>query len=236
MKRILLVPFIAIFVSICWAQVINNSLKLDGDDDFMITNIALPGNLTSITISCWVKAWNGGAVLSNHSHGVYWESIELLNHWFIINAAGSRQLLQFTSLADSPWHHISAVWDGAEMRMYVDGLPFGDSLAAVNPPWNSFAKVAIGARESFVTPLAVSELKGYIEEVRVWNVPRSQPQIQATMNDTIGPEYYGYPDSGLIAYWRFDTMEDLDIGGDGTDDIRDYSVSQLHGDLVGDAS
>jgi hypothetical protein len=195
--------------------------------------------LTSVTVSAWVKVLTGGMIFSNHTHGVFWESVELSNQNFIINSGndmGTRQSLPFTPIADSLWHHIAAVWDGSEMRIYVDGFPYGDSLAALNAPWNSSAKVTIGARESFVTPPSVGELKGNIEELRVWNVARSQIQIQRTMNKTLEPEYYNSSDSGLIVYYRFDELEDLGIGGDGADDIRDFSVSQLHGDLTGDAS
>ena len=55
------------------------------------------------------------------------------------------------------------------------------------------------------------------------------------MNDTLGPEYYSTLDSGLIGYWRFDELEDLGISEDSTDDVRDYSVHENHGDLKGDA-
>jgi hypothetical protein len=56
------------------------------------------------------------------------------------------------------------------------------------------------------------------------------------MGDTLGPVYYSSADSGLIAYWRFDELEDLGINGDGADDVRDYSIYDSHGDLEGDAT
>jgi len=75
---------------------------------------------------------------------------------------------------------------------------------------------------------------GDIDELRIWNIARSK--IQATMNDTLGPEYYLTADSGLIGYWRFNKLENLGIGNDGlTDDLRDLSINGNHGDLAGDA-
>jgi hypothetical protein len=44
------------------------------------------------------------------------------------------------------------------------------------------------------------------------------------------------PDSGLIAYYRFDRLEDLGVCGDGCDDIRDLSGNGRHADIVGNAS
>jgi hypothetical protein len=76
---------------------------------------------------------------------------------------------------------------------------------------------------------------GNIDEVRVWNIARTKFQIQSTMNDTLTSDYYSTADSGLVAYWRCDVLEDLGINGDGQDDIRDVSIFQNHGDLSGDA-
>ena len=45
---------------------------------------------------------------------------------------------------------------------------------------------------------------GKIDEVRIWNVARSQSQIQSTMNTILSQEYYSSPDSGLVGYWRLD--------------------------------
>ena len=45
---------------------------------------------------------------------------------------------------------------------------------------------------------------GKIDEVRIWNIARSQSQIQNTMNTILTSEYYSSPDSGLAGYWRLD--------------------------------
>jgi hypothetical protein len=164
--------------------------------------------------------------------------VELLSQWFIINYGNdqsTRQLLNYPVIDDSSWHHIAAVWNGSDIWVYLDGEAYSDTLSAMNAPWASSSPMTIGARESFSTPLAISEFRGKIDELRIWNTIRTQSQIQVLMHRTLGSEYYGSPDSGLIAYWRFDELEDLGVGGDGPDDVRDYSVNQMHGDLVGDA-
>jgi hypothetical protein len=56
------------------------------------------------------------------------------------------------------------------------------------------------------------------------------------MYDTLSSAYYTSNDSGLIAYWRFDTLEDLGINSGGVDDIRDLSINANHGDLEGSAT
>jgi hypothetical protein len=70
---------------------------------------------------------------------------------------------------------------------------------------------------------------GAIDEVRIWSIARSQADIQSTMNTTLtGSE------PGLVGYWKLDVMEDLGVGGDGTDDFRDFSVNSNHVDLSAD--
>jgi hypothetical protein len=80
-----------------------------------------------------------------------------------------------------------------------------------------------------------SQYTGAADEVRVWKVARSELEIQAAMSDTLDLTVYGGSGSDLIAYYRFDEIEDLGIGGDGADDVRDYSATGHHGDIVGGA-
>ena len=53
------------------------------------------------------------------------------------------------------------------------------------------------------------------------------------MNGVLGLEYIQSPDSGLVAYYKFDKFEDLAIDQDGQDDVRDASSHQNHGDTRG---
>ena len=76
---------------------------------------------------------------------------------------------------------------------------------------------------------------GLIDEVSVWNKALNQSQIQTVMKDSLSAAYYQTSDSGLIAYWKFDELEDLGVNSDGTDDVRDLSVYGNHADLEGDA-
>jgi len=75
---------------------------------------------------------------------------------------------------------------------------------------------------------------GAIDEVRYWNIARDSLQINVTMFNTLGSEYTSTTDSGLVAYYKFDELEDLGIDLDGVDDVRDYSLSENHGDTKGE--
>jgi hypothetical protein len=76
---------------------------------------------------------------------------------------------------------------------------------------------------------------GFLDEVRIWNHIRFLKRIRWAMKDTLAAASYANPDSGLIAYYRFDRQEDLGVGDDGADDIRDLSGNGRHADIVGNA-
>jgi hypothetical protein len=79
-------------------------------------------------------------------------------------------------------------------------------------------------------------LDGMVDEVRIWNYAKDRQHLISTLVDTLGPEYYATPDSGLVGYYRFEELEHLGIGGDGlANDIRDLSTSRNHANAVGGA-
>jgi hypothetical protein len=207
--------------SISYGQ--NRALYFDGDDDFVQIDGKIFHDLSSFTLSAWIKPEPGGMIISNHIHGSSWESIELSTTWFIVNDSNgdwSRQILSFGNINDSTWHHIAAVWDGQEMSIYVDAQRLDTMMTVSSTPWNSGGPIAIGARISTEEPPAAAEYMGYIDELSIWNISLGQNQIKNIMSDTIPSIYYSTLDSGLIAYWRFDESE-----GDTTFDLTGNQYS-----------
>ncbi len=136
-----------------------------------------------------------------------------------------------TPINDETWHHVAATFDGTAIKLYLDGnldneLSTGNT--SIKPSSNNFT---IGSN---FDGISWQPIYAAIDEVRLWNIVRSQSQLQATMNDTLPPAYYSSLDSGLVGYWRFDVFEDLGINNDGADDIRDFAYYHNHGDSEGD--
>ncbi len=69
---------------------------------------------------------------------------------------------------------------------------------------------------------------GKIDEVRIWNIGRSQAQIKSTMKMKLPEEYYASADSGLVGYWQMDE-------GSGQV-VSDLSYFGNHGTLGSSAS
>jgi hypothetical protein len=89
------------------------------------------------------------------------------------------------------WTHLAYVCDGSTTKLYVNGVLQGSINATIALPLGQLGN-----------DKAADHLDGVIDEVRVWNVVRSQGNIQANMNQPLIP-----PLPGLVAYWRFDESE-----------------------------
>lgn len=89
------------------------------------------------------------------------------------------------------WQHIALVVDNNVATFYLNGDAVGSGawsldLAGAN---NLYLNTTNGASENF---------RGYLDEIRAWNIARTQQQIIDDMYHQIDPSA-----SGLVGYWRF---------------------------------
>jgi hypothetical protein len=100
------------------------------------------------------------------------------------------------------WHHIAGTYDGSDVKLYVDGqfaadVPYSGTISPMLA--NSF--LAIGSEDGRTTcSFCIGDryFNGQIDEARVWDVARTQAQIQADMLKTIPGTT-----TGLVGYWQF---------------------------------
>jgi hypothetical protein len=108
------------------------------------------------------------------------------------------------------WVHCAMTFDGETKRLYIDGELVGSYYQP-----GHIDGYETGIRFGRLTNLDLWNFNGFIDEIRIWDVARTQQQIQQTMNiPLIGDE------PGLIAYWNFDEgggQSILDITGNGSD-------------------
>jgi hypothetical protein len=105
------------------------------------------------------------------------------------------------------WTHIAMTYDGASRRHYVNGDLDLDEPDASGPIGDTADPLRIGNDVQWnFSP------NGRIDDVRVWNVARSQADIHATMN-SVSPDA-----PGLVADWTFleGSLTDLAGGRTGT--------------------
>ncbi|HET6201684.1 MAG TPA: LamG-like jellyroll fold domain-containing protein [Planctomycetota bacterium] len=92
------------------------------------------------------------------------------------------------------WHHWAATFDGTFMRMFWDG-----ALVAIAPHPGVVASTAAPLFLGTGVGNPFDSWRGNVDEVRLWNVARSQAEIQSSSYAVLtGSE------PGLVAYWRFE--------------------------------
>ncbi|MFQ5629732.1 MAG: LamG-like jellyroll fold domain-containing protein, partial [bacterium] len=104
-----------------------------------------------------------------------------------------------TQIIPGQWYHISGVRSSQNnlLQLYVNGVLDGQ-LFTIGKPNTQDIPILLGFNGAGFPP--DHHFAGYIDEVRIWNKPRTQDEIFTTANKLINADA-----EGLIGYWRFDT-------------------------------
>ena len=117
------------------------------------------------------------------------------------------------------WNHIAMTYDGSTLKLY-HSLDDGNTTAST--------KSISGTINSHTTNLFIGKgaystgYRGDIDEVRIWNVVKSQSQIETDRQYTIDPS-----SSNLVAYYRYDVITAENAWTLGTDGLQNYSTSSV---------
>ena len=167
------------------------ALQFDGVDDFMYIGAApVP---VPWTAEFWVKrekAIDNSAILLGDA-----STALKLEQFLNTRLVGFTQfgVADYTFNYTAPtgtWVHLAFVSD-TSTRLYVNGALQDTNAATISLP--------LGQLGSDISNRYYNHLKGSIDEVRVWNIARSQSQIQANLGRSLVT-----PQNNLIAYWHFD--------------------------------
>ncbi|HEX4953870.1 MAG TPA: LamG domain-containing protein [Thermoanaerobaculia bacterium] len=91
------------------------------------------------------------------------------------------------------WTHVAAVSDGTNVRHYINGELVLEQPAGGSPTTSS-SEMRIGSDVSWERSPA-----GSLDEVRLWNVVRTQDQLRAAINEPITSAM-----PGLVGVWALD--------------------------------
>ncbi len=186
----------------------NNAISMNGTNQWINLNTNVTNlNNASFTLEAWIKTTSGseGIIVSNNSN-TSWEAGERV---FFINDIGQPAFSGFDNgsisssveVDDGNWHHIAVVWDYSIPpgigKIYVDGF---DRTVSMN--YTASASANIGTfkigRPNYSSSEALNFFDGDIDEVRVWNVPRSGFDIRSGMVNTVNTN-----EAGLLSYFKF---------------------------------
>jgi uncharacterized repeat protein (TIGR01451 family) len=112
---------------------------------------------------------------------------------------GNHPVTGTATIPAGSWHHIAVTYDGQTWKLYIDGtLDKTLTLASAFTPENTSIQHAALASslQSSGNPTSTSGyLSGHIDEPRIWDVVRTQAEIQADMYKELTSG------TGLIARW-----------------------------------
>ena len=183
------------------SQPLGNVLHFDGVDDYFATasNIAALNITANLTLETWIKFdqthsdWVrliGKGDANNRTYGLWLGTDGKL----LFQVNGTPTGLNFsstTALQPGNWYHIAAVRNGSTAKILINGVEDATATTSVSPQTNTFPlTVGYGTLHTY--------LKGSLEDVRVWNIARSDSQIQQGMYNSIAGT-----ESGLVAYYDF---------------------------------
>ncbi len=202
------------------------SILLDGVDDFV--DIGNPSNLSSITsisISAWFKTTDsvGSLVIVGSDSSTQGRRYVLRTHnssgiklrFFSFYANGPyNDIIGTTNINDGQWHHVLAINNGTNLKIYVDGV-LDNSNTDGNLINTTFAtpNINIGRR-------SYSGVEGYfdgsIDEVAIWS--NDQSANASAIGGTIPTDLSAY---NPLGWWRCgdgDTSPTLTDNGSGGND------------------
>jgi len=96
-------------------------------------------------------------------------------------------------------YHFALVYDGSSLKFYRNGFLMSKVAASGNLYQNNW-NTQIGL---YASQLYNENFIGYINEVRIWNVARTQAEIRAYMNTSLPSPA---TQTGLLAYYTFDDL------------------------------
>ncbi len=206
----------ALFPSIAHAQLTTGSaLRFNGNNSKVIVNNAPDLSNKSFTIEFWARRFSG-----NRSDYFVTQGTTLADNNYLHIGFRSENTFTFAfwnndlntgADMDQGWHHWACTFNSANRNriIYRDGQIVGNDTATVN--FQGTGTMALGGGAG---PLD-GAVAGMMDDVRVWNVVRTQSEIQTNMSIALtGSE------SGLLSYWKFDegsgTTVNDSAGGDNT--------------------
>ncbi len=174
----------------------NNWLFLSAATQYIsIGDLDVTGN--QLTVEALIT-WTGGSldILSKHNNPADVNYLLRPNSFEITTTSGYKFIGGPGTALNVPYH-LAATYDGTTLRYYRNGCLV-----------NSMAWTGTMAQNNWITKIgniasnnANEQFLGYIDELRVWNVARTEAQIQANMFTLPTPT----TQIGLLAYYNFDT-------------------------------
>ena len=219
----------------------SNALSLDGDGSFVeIADSEIINNISEqVTISAWIKPtdfpntcttvlFKGNKRIPNISHRQF--TLWLFDEGCVYfdTSPGGRSLRWTASASETikknEWYHVAGTIDAKNdiMKLYLNGSEVRrNNFKGENNLRKTTLPFRIGCSHEEEQSEHAS-FAGLIDEVRIWDIARTENQIRSDMNKQLKGD-----ESGLVGYWKFDAETQ--------GRISDSSPNKNDGQLIGNA-
>jgi hypothetical protein len=157
------------------------ALSFDGVDDLAMIPMAI-GSGTAFTIEAWIhpttllaSAPLVGLVILDGAHALSLSSNQTAFSYGVCVPGCNGPTSPTATLQAGVWQHVAGVFDGSDVRIYRNGALVGTVAHAGTA--NGATQVVVG--------MFNGGFYGLIDEVRLWNVARSELEIQAAMGSIL---------------------------------------------------
>lgn len=203
------------------------ALRFNGTNQSVTFGSAAALNASSFTVECWLMrtgtgvtmstgtgGWSAVVPLASKGRGEAESPANLNMNWFLGIRSDSVLCADFEEMSgpnrplggvrvlrSNLWYHAAVTYDrpSGRYRLYLNGQVEKDTtLAAGTPACSTSIQHAGLATAMTSTGATAGFFNGMLDEVRVWNVARTQAEIQAGM---AGPLTSG---TGLAGRWGLD--------------------------------
>ena len=205
----------------------NYALSFDGSNDYAKVSADASLNMggSSFTVEFWVKSsQNHSSEVIFVEYGIWEEGnyqvvsdnpTHLKVNFYGRSSADGAEAALSNEWADSTWHHVAGVFNnsGDYLKVYLDGIEVA-SVTETNSPDNVTLPLYMASRGG-----TGKFSQHQMDKVRIWNVARTQSEIQDNMNKELtGSE------SNLVAHYEMNAGS----GGSLTDNTTNNNDGTLY--------
>jgi hypothetical protein len=196
-------------LKVIWSGVslVSKVMVCDGDGDYVQVPYSAQLNPSQFTVACWAKVTGGQGKFRSpvtsrdgknglKGYKLYAGDNNKWQTW--VGNGSSWQTLVGPDVVLNTWTHVAATYDGAALKLYVNGNLAGTLATAYVP--NTVFPFRIGGGASEQTP-PWYYFFGSIAEVSLWNVARTAEQIKADMSKRLTGK-----EANLVGYWPLNEL------------------------------
>lgn len=191
--------------ALCDSKPCNNWLKTSAQPGYVnVGDLDIPG--TQLTVEAQINRtapYSGGNlyagdIVSKHDGPSDANYLLRPNSAEITTSNGYFRTPDVCAIDLNKTYHVAMTYDGSMLKFYRNGFLLSQ-VPATGTLFQNNWQTRIGFYESQIHP---TQFVGFTNEVRIWNVVRTQDQIRSYMNSSLPPS----GQAGLQAYYVFDNL------------------------------